>query len=221
MIGHEMQTEIQKKRQVAIWKNVNERFPGFTWEVSEIFWRLIDKDGRDHKTENFCKVLRIELEHGIDIRDRTRDNHLSSPYDAGEQTLVELTEWILNVFEYHSFIEEILDGDAIVPFFDPEPLRLEQDNGKLKKQNSDLQKEIEIFKSQNRTVDDLDGKHLISIYKLIIGLNDGFNNKEQRSKYPAIIEKRLHDPYKLTNETILKILRNAYKHLEENDIIQK
>ena len=97
----------------ATWKNVNARYPGFTEDISDFVWYLVDVKYLDFSDRKIVDRMLFEFPNGIDILDRAEakfeiSSKISKDADA-------VSTWLKAVFDFHFFVESILDGSHLIP----------------------------------------------------------------------------------------------------------
>jgi hypothetical protein len=199
----------------AVWRNVNARFPGFTSEISELFWNTNEMESWSSAPEKFLRIFVMRAGE-MDLSDRL-DSASAPPSAENYESTV--ADWIGRVMEYQSFIEDIIDGKTLIPPTDLAPIKLEEEIRNLQKANRDLELKNKTIEEESKTIDDIDPKELTSLYKFIIGHYPDFDIHVVRSRTTSRVMRKLDPPYSLSDDTIRRILREAKRYLTEKGIV--
>jgi len=205
MSGHAMSLKYD-----ATWKNVNARYPGFTKDISGCVWDLVDVKRLDFSDRQIVDRMLVEFPNGIDILDRAEDkfelsSKISKEFDA-------VSTWLKAVFDFHYFVESILDGSHLIPLWS---ISFYQHNfyevKRLKEENKNLRINIISNIELSEGVDTVPHKRMMSIYKLIVGIAEGkfgFRGNGKRNTVSKIFSV-LQDDRRLSEDTIRSILEDA------------
>lgn len=194
----------------AAWKNVNARYPGFTKDISEFVWYLVDVKNLDFSDREIVDRMLVEFPNGIDIVDRVEtqfelSSEISKKFDA-------VSTWLKAVFAFHFFVDSILDGSHLIPLGS---ISFYQHNfyevKTLKEQNESLLRNISAELDLNEGVDTVPHKRMMSIYKLIVGIAEerfGFSGYSKRNTVSRICN-ILQNDRRLSADTVRSILEDA------------
>lgn len=200
----------------ATWKNVNARYPGFTKDISDCVWHLVDVKHLDFSDRKIVDRMLVEFPNGIDILDRSEDqfeipSKISKEFDA-------VSTWLKAVFDFHFFVDSILDGSHLIPlgsisFYQYNFYEIKR----LKEENENLLSNIRADVALGEGVDTVPYKRMMSIYKLIIGISEekfGFRGNGKRNTVSKICSV-LQDDRRLSEDTIRSILEDASHFLNK------
>lgn len=206
--------------QRAIWRNVNARYPGFSEDVSDYFWKLADEDRLEAGTPEFVRMLLAKWPDGIDVSDLSHDRPDGGAKWTTDSELVQ--QWTVKVSEYHRVVESILDGEELLPLQGSEWQHLSRLVA-IKDENLNLKnylRDIEISMGrQSETIDNLPHKSKNSIYTIIysVAKKHGYVFTRNNSATKIISGIVADAGFSLNEQTILKTIRDAHNFLEGND----
>lgn len=214
-----MTGQIDERRQKALWRNVNARFPGFSHEVCVHFWDLVERDRLNVDDAKFTRALLLEFPAGIDITDLAQgERHQRHKHSVDSERV---SQWARDLYEFHDVIESFLDGDVPIPLAVNGGWTLMDRISDLEKEVAYLEDRVNDLSAENLSeIDELNPKRILSIYKLIIGMaRHKYNMKAVASRDSVVtnIENGIREKaYPLHADTIRDILRNADAYIAES-----
>lgn len=219
--------QTMRPEQEIIWKNVHARYPGFTEEVSNEFWRLENSRSSEGKknecvklsSDEFVRKILAEFPEGINVTDvKTQSSSVSN------NTVVDfekIKKWALDVYHYHDVIDNYINGKYIIPLekisqndlLHSKIRNLEEKNAALK---VELDKALDTNKSADLSIGSMSSKRRSSLYKLIIGMaKDKFDYEAKPRKAVGAIKSALERvDINLSDDTIRSVLEEADEFLE-------
>lgn len=209
----------------AVWRNVGARFPGFTDEVAKFYWGLVDDDGLKAGSPEFSRMLLAKWPDGIDVEDLAERNDRSATKLS--QDIGVVCKWADVVLTFHCYIESVLDGSEPVPIKVADGWHMADQLVELKRENARLGEQLKILTEKQSAYRDsiksVPEKRISSIYKLICGISINKykythnKNNQATSNIKNILDKVTDVEKKidcsLDEDTIRKILRDAYSHV--------
>lgn len=201
---------------VAIWKNVNARYPGFTEDISTFVWDLVDVKHLKFSDRKIVDFLLVEFPKGVDALDRVEgeidvSSKVSKKFDA-------VSSWLSAVFKYQSVVESVIHGNHLIPL---ENMSAYQhylcEIESLKKDNEFLLSKIDGLGDSHKEISGLPHKRVMSIYKLIVGIAEekfGYNGISSHNAVSKI-HSALHGDRELGKNTIRDILVDASRFISK------
>lgn len=209
--------------QRTVWLNVQARYPGFTEEVSALFWDLLDRKRLDVGDAKFARLLLAELPDGLDVRDLAGSAAASEAALSREEGRI--SDWAAAVLKSHEVVEAILEGESLIPFGGRDGWLVLNQAADIKQEISHLKREIETLNSKlemyKLNIEELKPRRVSSIYRLINGIAVGefeYDSNLAKNKSTSKILNALEKAgVPLSRDTILSVLEEAARFVEENE----
>lgn len=203
--------------QAFVWRNVHARYPGFTEQVSDLYWNLLEGPARIKIGDvELAERLLVGRRDGIDIRYIATDGAASEAVLSTDKEQV--SNWAVDVFDYHEAVEMVLDDSSHLLSFEGVGGWLLLDRtADMRREISRLKDENEYLRSHINDIDEnignIGSKEMNSMYTLIYGAlvkKYDFDNDDQKNDATGKIHSiLLNGGVSLHQDTIRKILRDS------------